>query len=625
MAYITENGRYIAEELAEKQREISVSEFFERNKHILGFDSLTRALITAVKEGVDNALDACEEARILPDILVKIDKLDAPDEYRIIIEDNGPGIVKKNIGNVFGRLLYGSRFHAVRQSRGQQGIGISSVVMYGQLTTGRPAVITTKIGPLEPAYHIEMLMDTKHNRPEILKEEVLVWAEKEHGTRIEVCLKGRYVRDKRQSVMTYLKNTAIVTPHATITLIEPTGEKIVFERVVSHVPTPPVEIKPHPLGIELGTLIRMARSSKARKLGAFLMNEFSRVSPTLAKEICTISNVDYNKNPSKITIDEGKRIIHAFRKVKVMAPQTDCLSPIGASYIKKGLKNVLEGLRPEFYAPPVTREPKVYSGHPFLVEAGIVYGGQIEKDSPVEILRFANKVPLLYQQGDCAITKAIEGIDWRYYGLEQRGGRGIPYGPAIIMVHVASTNVPFTSEAKQAIANVPEIIDEIESALRVCGRKLKGHLNKAVRRAKAHDKFIIINRILPKIAEKASAIVGKDLPNIDPIITKIMQVVYVEDDLSKAVDGVRKGIIKVTNYTTKLKSFRVLLETDYIIEANLPFRKEGGVVVWDIKDLKPGERCIIEFKATEDHDENILYIDGINPVYVLGADVWQGV
>src|SRR5438132_1546579 len=208
----------IAEELAKKQREISVSEFFERNKQILGYDSATKALLTAVKEGVDNSLDAAADADILPEIFVEVRKVDK-DEFLIVVEDNGPGIVKKEVANVFGRLLYGSRFFSRAQRRGQQGLGISGAVMYGQITTGKPTKIRSKVAEQDVAYEIELILDTKKNRPNVVEEDFVVW-ERAHGTRVEIPLKGRYIAGK-QSVPEYLKATAIVNPHARITYRPP--------------------------------------------------------------------------------------------------------------------------------------------------------------------------------------------------------------------------------------------------------------------------------------------------------------------------------------------------------------------------------------------------------------------
>ena len=307
----------IAEKLAQKQREISIAEFFEKNRHILGFDSSTRSLITSVKEGVDNALDACEESGVLPDILIEIQKVDK-DSYRVIIEDNGPGIVKEQIPRVFGKLLYGSRFHALKQSRGQQGIGISAVVLYAQLTSGRPTSVYSKTGKNEDAHYYELVINTKTNEPEILIERIVPW-DRPHGTRIEVEMEGTYVRARKQSIYGYAKSTAIVNPHARLTLVEPNGDTEVFERVTEILPVEPCEILPHPEGIELGTLIRMLRDTERRRLTSFLTNEFARIGHKTAKEICAKGGIDPDVNPSDLSRDQAKRLLESFKTVKIIA------------------------------------------------------------------------------------------------------------------------------------------------------------------------------------------------------------------------------------------------------------------------------------------------------------------
>lgn len=636
----------IAEELAKKQKQISVAEFFERNKQILGFDSLTRAVLTSVKEGVDNSLDACEEASILPEIYVEIKK-DNNDEYTIIIEDNGPGIVKKEIPNIFGRLLYGSRFYSIRQSRGQQGIGISAAIMYAQLTTGKPTKIISKIGRDHPAYYIELIIDTKRNRPDIIKQENSTqwgvngykmdefehWMEKEHGTRIELHIKGKYERGekRKQNVYEYLKSTAIVNPHAQITLKEPNGELTVFHRATEKMPAPTKEIKPHPLGIELGTLLKMAKATDCKRITSFLQKDFARVSLEKAKEICGKAGVPENLKPRSLSLEQAKSILDAIHKVKMMAPSTDCLSPIGDVLIKKGLKNVLENYRPDFYVPPITRSPKVYSGNPFQVEVGIVHGGNLPADESVQILRYANRVPLLYQQGDCVCTKAVENIDWRHYGLEQRGGHGIPRGPAVILIHVASTNIPFTSESKEAIADIPEIREEIEKALRECGRKLNMHIRKKERRAKIREKFEIVQKVLPALAEKSSKVVGKPMPPLKKVIAKIMDVVWIDDSI-EFENGRHKVRINIMNYTSKGKSLTLYAVIPDTLVENInpkPRKIDGNKIVWDISRIPSTESKEITFELfgleKDDYDENELYVDKINPIHVIGAEPWQGV
>ncbi len=620
----------IAHELAKKQKEIAVSEFFEKNKQILGFDSLTRALITTVKEAVDNSLDACEDAGVLPDLLVQVEKIDNT-EYRVTVEDNGPGIVKKQVPNVFARLLYGSRFHTRAQRRGQQGIGVSAVVMYGQLTTGKAAKVKSKISDEDTAYQCELILDTRKNKPDMISEDRVIW-DRPHGTSFQVHVKGKYITGK-QSVFEYLKGVAIVNPHARITFIPPEGNTVVFERASEQVPPPTKEINPHPEGVELGELLSMAKYTESLKMTSFLNTEFSRISYRVAREICDLAGVPPDQKPGQLTLEQAGAILEAIKKVKIMAPETDCLSPIGETLIRKGLKNVLGSVKAEFYAPPITREPRVFAGNPFIVEVGIVYGGQLNKEEPVQILRFANRVPLMYQQGACAITQSIEAVDWRRYGLEQRGGQGIPFGPAIILVHVASTKIPFTSESKEAVANVPEIREEIELALKACARRLKTHLNKAAKRSKAKVKFEIVQDIIPMIAEKSAKIVGKPVPKLSGTITKIMNVVWIDDDVQP--DKSRQHVsVKIYNYTPKSQNFHLhmLVPYDKIDPKTLKEKpiemRDGNKVTWDIKRLSSTDIFELNFDLVgvpvEQYDDNEIYVSGIDPASVIGVEVLPG-
>ena len=618
----------VAEELAKKQKEISVAEFFERNKQLLGFDSPTKSVITAVKEAVDNALDACEEARILPDIAVKLEDVDkAKSRYRMTVEDNGPGIVHKQIPPIFAKLLYGSRFHAIRQSRGQQGIGISAVVMFGQLTTGRPALVRSKIGPDHPAQEVELRIDLKKNAPEVLRSEPVAWPEKAQGTRVEVCFDGRYIRG-RQSAYEYLRLTAIVNPHARITFVEPDGTRTVFERVTENLPEATKEVKPHPKGMQLGELMKLAKATKEPRLKGFLENELTRVSPRVAREICEVASLDEACRPADLDREQCERLVEAFGKVKIMAPPTDCLSPIGQVLVKKGLKHASNA---EFVVTS-TRAPTVYGGTPFQIEAGLIYGGDLNPEDPVSVLRFANRVPLLYQQGSCAITQAIEGMNWRHYKLDQRGGKGIPYGPVAIMVHVAATKVPFTSESKEAVAEVPEIIEEAQLALRDCARRLLTHIHKKGKYQRMHEKETIIRKVIPQIAAKSAQIIGKPTPDIESIISRIMNTVLIEDTIDYTERPKAHTVtVTVSNYTRARKRFRliaVLPEAVPVFDADpKPAVAEGTIVAWDLKSIASAGQAKVTFKlkglAKDDYDENDLYVHGIDADLVSGAEQWD--
>jgi DNA topoisomerase-6 subunit B len=562
-----------AESMAAKQRDISVSEFFAKNRHLLGFDNPRKALLTAVKEAVDNSLDACEEAGIVPEIWVHIEPT-GPNRYKMGVQDNGPGIVKKQIPLIFGKLLYGSKFHRLRMSRGQQGIGISAAGMYGMLTTGKPVKIVSMTSPKKPAHYFEIQIDTRRNMPEIINgkgdgEDIpagekgqkyitdhgIEWVshysipdqqshhhhEVRSGTRVTIELEGRYQRG-RGSVDEYLEQTAIANPHVTIHYVDPESGETTYSRSTTQLPPEPVEIKPHPYGIELGQLVTMLKDTSAASMAQFLTTSFS--------------------------------LYKAIQETKISAPATDCISPIGESLILKGLHHQLPG---EFFC-AATRPPAVYRGNPFLIEVGLAYGGvsstqkvtldaltellsesdarslkqflittfdgvgatgadkilsqarmgtrqspsklkkeeidqlfaamknvNLSENQSMQVLRYANRVPLQFQPAACAVTQSVTGTNWRAYGLAQSRGQ-LPVGPVTIMVHVASVWVPFTSESKEAIASYPEIVKELRLGLQAVGRKLAVYLNRRKRVRQEGERREIFLRYLGEVAHAVASI-----------------------------------------------------------------------------------------------------------------------
>jgi DNA topoisomerase-6 subunit B len=493
--------RLTATDLAEKQREISVSEFFTKNRHLLGFDSPAKALLTTVKEAVDNALDACEEAGILPDLLLEIQEI-SETRYRIAVQDNGPGIVKAQIPKIFGQLLYGSKFHRLRQSRGQQGIGISAAGMYGQLTTGKPITVISRIGAGKPAHKFDIQIDTRRNAPVVVADHEVEWTP-QHGTRVELEIEATYKKG-RHSVDGYVEQTAMANPHAQITYVAPTGERTELPRVANELPKPPQEIKPHPHGVELGILLKMLHDTKAKNLRGFLTSEFSRVSAAVAEEIAGTAGLSAGMTTQKAAREQAEALYKAIQATKLMAPPSNVLSPIGEELLLEGLKKQIDA---RFYA-ATSRSPSVYRGNPFLVEAAIAFGGEhLPADEPITLIRFANRVPLLYQQSACAVTKSVIQTNWKAYGIQQSRG-ALPLGPMIMMVHIASVWVPFTSESKEAVASYPEIMKEIKLALQDVGRKLGIFIRRGMREADAEKKRSYIEKYIPHIGIALQEILG---------------------------------------------------------------------------------------------------------------------
>ena len=783
----------IAEELAEGQRAISIAEFFEKNKHMLGFDSGARGLVTAVKEAVDNALDATEEAGVLPDIYVEIEEVG--DYYRLVIEDNGPGITKEQLPKVFGKLLYGSRFHTREQHRGQQGIGISAAVLYSQLTSGQPAKVTSRPKGHSRAQYFELIIDTDTNEPEIKVDEETTW-DRPHGTRIELEMEANM--RARSQLHDYIKHTAVVNPHARIELREPgLDEPLKFERATDELPAETEEIRPHPHGVELGALIKLLEGTESYSVSGFLQEEFTRVgrktadsvidnfrdehygrelawSPPQAhddrdveaavtaavankgaaataafatgvaetvagnehltrSELATIvgnvaddveddtgrtfgdtvrenalaaawaavtgidpgsegrandgatlvsdvyalvddatstrkddatvqalaealarrfANLEGDAfriahddlerlvddaasfvieqhdatvgetarenvvealwsrartvpdDPPKVTAiaadrDAAADLLEAMRTTSILAPPTDCLAPITAELVEAGLRKEYDA---DFYA-AATRDAEVHGGDPFIVEAGIAYGGSIPAEGSAEILRFANRVPLVYQRGACATTDVIKSIGWRNYGLDQPGGSGVPNGPAVISIHVASTNVPFTSESKDAIANVPAIEDEIELAVREAARELKSFLKKRRSMQQRREKQDVLGRILPEMADKVSEVTGRSRPDIDGALARIMNNLSVD----REVNG-ETVTLSAENHSETAETLEI---TDIVsVEPTEP--SAGSVVEmdgeWFVRwnpELEPGESAELTYRVTDDADFDV--------------------
>ena len=521
-----------AEEMARAQREISVSEFFTKNRHLLGFDNPRKALLTTIKEGVDNALDACEEAGILPEITVRVDAVrDEEDRFSVAIQDNGPGIVRKQVPMIFAKLLYGSKFHSLRMSRGQQGIGISAAAMYGQLTTGKPTHILSRTSSRRPAHEFELMIDTRKNQPRVVSDQQVEW-DPPHGTRVTIQLEARYLKGK-QSVDEYLAQTAIANPHAAITYQAPGQGPLVYGRTAQELPPRPRAIKPHPSGIELGILIKMLQSTRARYVSSFLHQDFCRVSTRVAKEMCDRAGLRANARPKTLAKNGTDKLYKAMQQTRLMNPPTDCVVPIGEELMRKGLER---GVEADFYA-TVTRPPAVYRGNPFVIEAGLAYGGDLPSDGPVRLLRFANRVPLQYQRAACAISRSVSGMSWRAYGLSQSSGQ-VPVGPMILMVHMASVWVPFTSESKEAVAHYPEILKQIKLALQECGRRLgtflrkRAYADREAKRRSVFERYIgeVVSAVqrmveidaedlharLAALAERATTIGAENLPVYSP-------------------------------------------------------------------------------------------------------------
>jgi len=527
----SEIGETVADKIAKDIKQTSVAEFFERNRHLLGFDSKIKAMITCIKETVDNSIDACEEMIFLnkekkldyslPEVTVKIKSL-GDDRFTISVMDNGPGIVKAELPQVFTRLLYGSKFNKIKQGRGQQGIGVSAAVLYSQLTTGKATHVVSKIGADKPAYYYDLRINTVENKPEIVGSGVIEKFKYDHGTEVEMEIAGTYLSKGDKSPYEYLRRTSIVNPHVRIVLITPENKKITFPRLTENLPSPTKAIQPHPYGVEVGLLIKMAQFTKTRTMQSFLTDEFSRIGPKTAKDILDAAKVDPRYKPTEITREQANKIVDIMQKTKFMSPPLDCLSSIGNEALKKSLKSEFDA---EFVT-TVSRSPSVYRGMPFLVEAALAYGGSLPAEEQVKVIRYGNKVPLLYDAGACAITSIVSGIDWRRYGLTQTGGRGAPTGPVMIVVHMASTWMPYTSESKSAIAHYDPIMKEMKLALLDCARNLRIYLSRKHKAQRQKERISTFVRYANKLVDGIVMLTDKQKDDVNKVINGFISKKY---------------------------------------------------------------------------------------------------
>ena len=485
--------------------------------------------------------------------------------------------------------------------------------MYSQLTTGKPTHVLSKVASDPTAVSVNIGLDTRKNKAVKSDQTRIIWENndqtmKEHGLRVTTRMKAKYQRG-RQSVFQYLRMTSIVNPHADIMFIDPDGETYHWPRVTERLPSKVDAIKPHPHGIELGQLQRMCRESSDSRMTVFLRQNFSGVSMRAAKELCEAAELEITMKPKSLKPDDVRALLEAFqgerevngKAIKLLSPPTNCLSPIEEMLIKKGLSKTIDS---KFVA-TMTRAPTVSHGNPFQVEVGLIFGEGMAADKHVEVLRFANRVPLMYQQGGCLLTKAIESVDWRQYGLEQAGGKGVPKGPAAILVHLASTNVQFTSEAKEALSDNEFVFEETRRAMLEMGRGLRKHLEKKKKMAKTREKFELINDILPAIAEKSASILERPVPDLAGSITKIMSAVICNESTAWNKETKQVDVsITLFNYTSRARSYSLLVNWPEksggeMIGNERGGRKEAmGIWGWKIETLEPGEKAVVEYSLS---------------------------
>lgn len=493
--------------------EISAADFFYRNRDIAGFTNPSRAIFAAIRELIENSLDAAESLRIPPEIYVRLsyEGEGSPETqiYKLRVEDNGIGIQPRHIPSAFGQVLFGSKYK-LKQQRGTFGLGGKMAILYGQITTHQPATVTSSTG-ITKIYEYKLMIDIQKNRPLIMDRKVLINKERWRGTVVEFTLEGDYLR-AMPKILDYFKQTAMVNPYANLTFVDPKGRLYKFTRVTKDMPAPPQETKPHPYGVDVELLQRLIQVTPYKTMHEFLKNHFHRVGEITAQKFLEFSNLSPSKNPKKLSHEEIVRLMHMLKKYKdFLPPDASCLSPLGEELLKAG---ILKELKPEF-AVVHQRRPATYAGHPFIIETGIAYGGEVPKRGTFILYRFANRIPLLYDEASDISLRVITTMNWRRY-------RVMPDMPIAILVHICSTKVPYKTVGKEFIADRPEVRREIANGLREVARQIGHFMSKREHVDREKKRLGIFNKYLPKIAQFSTKLAGKEkLPDVEKLLTSV--------------------------------------------------------------------------------------------------------
>ncbi len=588
----------------ESFNQISPSEFFYRNRDLAGFSNPTRSLYTAVREFIENSLDACDQKGILPDVHLSIKAVDPekpdPKPYILTVKDNGPGIESKYVPLAFGTVLYGSKF-GLKQARGMFGLGATMAILYGQITTNKPVNVKSSYdGQTQDEY--ELLLDIQKNKPVILKHQTKEVSKT--GLSVSITLEGDYSK-AGSKIRDYVYQTSLITPYATITFDDPKGEKFRYTKIVRTMPPPPSIIRPHPYGIDVETIKRMSRDSEfqiptvdnktiekvrselglkkkdlnfdgimektkrkwstltrpvrvvlatmsflkmdfdklskiridaidvankkltywdfgesksfeidmdpesdyykqltntvqGEMLVTFLTKRFQRVGRTTAEKFVNFAGFKPEKRLGTMTNQELVKLSDSLQKyTDFLSPDPSCLAPLGETPFEKGIKSFFN---PDFLA-VVQRRASAYSGFPFVIEMGIAYGGEIPSNGP-NVYRFANRIPLLYDEGSDVVLKVVNDTDWGRYKVKNDP-------PLVIVSHICSTRIPYKTVGKENVADRPEIERELRLALQFLSRKLSSYMSKKGQAEMAKKRANLYSKYIPLIAQFCTELSGK--------------------------------------------------------------------------------------------------------------------
>lgn len=491
---------------------ISPADFFYRNRDLAGFTNPARALYTAVREFVENSLDACETHQYLPNVYVRLLQVEETEGgagiYKLKVEDNGPGLPPDRIPEAFGKVLFGSKF-SLRQTRGKFGLGGTMAVLYGQITANKSTTVISSSGGVK-IHKFELQIDILRNKPKVILHEEFPNPSKWHGLSVETYLEGDHYKAMPR-IISYFKQTAIANPHANISFIDPSGRFYVFKRVTNQPPPPPADILPHPHGMDVESLQRLISATKCKDMLSFMIEHFHRVGNIIARKFLEFAGIPFDTSPKNLGREDLVKLVQAMKSFKKFKnPDSSCLSTLSKEMIVAGIRREFD---PEFIAVSM-RKPSAYSGFPFIVNVALAYGENVPKVSGGLLYRFANRIPLLFDEASDVAWKVMHTmVDWKKYGVS------LEEDPIAVFVYLSSVKIPFKTVGKEFIADRPEIESEILNGIRDVGRQLRIYLSKKRLIEQEKKRIDVYSKYLLKIAQFSTELAEKEeVPDIEQIL-----------------------------------------------------------------------------------------------------------
>lgn len=583
----------------------STAEYFSKNLQQVGFSSPTKAVLTTLKEAVDNSLDACEEAGILPDISVFIEKvgtgtLKNTDLIKIRIEDNGPGLELEDVTKVFGEYLASSKFGRGRCSRGQQGIGISAATTWAQLTSAKGVQVITKTAKMRQAVSTIVNVDIKNNKGILQDKKTVPW-NRPHGVSVEFLIDGRLQLQGEGGLLTYLTGTSLVNPHLNLKYKIGDNPQEIVERVTKDCPSIPEATEPHPHTMKLGEFLAHSHLFGKITVGAWLKRGFSRITDNTVQDLIKagMKKAVFEKSLDAASEAEFKELFSKLQSVPLMAPSTRSVITIGEEAFSKSIRRLGEV---DFFS-VVTRKPTICDFKPVAVEVAVarlknpskVEG---EDDSPASVLRFANRVPLQFDKAACAMLKSIESVNWRTYGLQQTKN-GLPNGPYVFAVSLVSPFIKFKNASKETVDASDELVEEFRRALIQAGQRLSRHIRRESREADLENKIRHIEQFCPILVDCLCRITkspDKRKQKATEGLVKLLgrDVRVAEKQLEEAVEDHKKaqkeGKIQIVDEPVVASGPKDVLEVAELKKGNGGSAKPSKAAPANKKKAKPASR-----------------------------------